>query len=168
MAAPAVFAISDTNVPASSPLFLANFWNFANDSADIPAMVFSLTNTLAVLGPDALLLYKEVGEDIVEPAVEDKVKEKADASEAVAKQLESKSAQVKKHSETPVGQRKKPGKKRNAPPTKQAPPDKRAKTKTPTKKQSPFSFIGLRIAKYFGEDVFFGTIKKYIERALGP
>ena len=34
-----------------------------------------------------------------------------------------------------------------------------------TKKQSPFSFIGLRIAKCFGEDVFFGTIKKYIEPA---
>ena len=49
IAEPAVLAIAETKVPASSPLFLANFWNFAKESADIPANVFNLTNTFNVL-----------------------------------------------------------------------------------------------------------------------
>ena len=48
IADPAVLAIAVTNTPASSPLFLANFWKFAKDSADIPAKVFNLTNTFKV------------------------------------------------------------------------------------------------------------------------
>lgn len=96
------------------------------------------------------------------------MKAKTNAAEAVAKALETKSADVKKHAETPASERKKAGnRKRNGQPTKVAPPEKKAKTKTPSKKQSPFANIGVRVAKYFGDDVFFGTIKRYIEPPSG-
>jgi hypothetical protein len=116
---------------------------------------------------EGLLLYKKVGEEYKEPAAAEKLKEKAEAAEASAKVLETKSAEVKKLCSVPPSERKKSGQQRNAQPTKVAPPEKKAKVKTPSKKQSPFSYIGQRVAKFFGDDVFFGTIKKYIEPGAG-
>lgn len=111
--------------------------------------------------PDALLLYKEIGE---EPAiVSEQSEEKRTQANEMAQILMSKSAIVKKHSETPISERKgQSSRKRSAGPSKRAPGVKTAKISVSARKQDPLSYVGKRVAKYFGEDVFFGTVEKYI------
>ncbi|CAB9525163.1 Type III pantothenate kinase [Seminavis robusta] len=117
---------------------------------------------------DGLVLYKEVGEDNQEElteAVAEKNKKKVEQASDTAKLLVQTSEEVKKYAETPAEERNKTNsaRKRNAAPSKSAPPTKVAKAKTTAKKQNPISHVGLRIAKYFGDEVYFGTIKKYIQ-----
>jgi hypothetical protein len=111
---------------------------------------------------DGLMMYREVGEEDNEEAEankKDKV-QKMEEAEETAKILVESSSLVKTHSETPAAERKQ-NKKRNAPPTKTAPPAKAQKVKGARKKEDPLVFIGQRVAKYFGEEVYFGTVKKF-------
>lgn len=115
---------------------------------------------------DGLVLYKEAGE-LDKEATSAKNKLKAQQAEETAKLIVTKSVEVKKHSETPAAERKATARKRGAGPTKSAPPAKVAKGRTPGRKINPFSYVNQRIAKYFGDEVFFGRVKRYIEPTSG-
>lgn len=112
---------------------------------------------------DGLMMYREVGEDDNEEADANKkdTGKKIEQAEETAKILVEASSVVKTYSETPAAERKQT-KKRNAPPTKIAPPAKARKGQGTRKKEDPKVFIGLRVAKYFDEEVYFGTVKNFI------
>ena len=87
------------------------------------------------------------------------------AAKEIADLLLSKSSSVKKHSETPVAERQEgsESKKRGpAGPASKSPPNKVAKTKSFSKKLDPQAYIGARVSKMFGADVYYGTITSYI------
>ena len=110
------------------------------------------------------MMYREVGEENIKESEEinkkDAVK-KQEQAEETAKLLAEKSAVVKTYSETPASERKQ-NKKRVAPPTKSAPPSKVQKVKGARKKEDPLFYVGQRVAKYFGTEVYFGTVRKFI------
>jgi len=91
------------------------------------------------------------------------IKKKMDDAKESAALLEKESEVVKKHSETPLEVRKENSRKRAAEGTaKGAPSAKIAKTKSFSKKVDPKTYEKMRVSKYFGEDLFFGTITHYI------
>jgi hypothetical protein len=113
-------------------------------------------------------MYREVGEDVNEEAETNKKDwgKKMEQAEDAAKILVENSSVVKTYSEMPAAERKQ-NKKRNAPPTKIAPPPSKVqKVKGARKKEDPLVYIGLRVAKYFGSEVFFGTIKNFISPTM--
>lgn len=113
---------------------------------------------------DALSLFNEIGEEDPAAAEGEKVKKKMADSKEIATMLVSKSAIVKKHSETPVAERKGSESKKRGPlgtPTK-GPPNKVAKTKSFSNKVDPHSYVNSRVSKMFGEETYYGTITKYI------
>lgn len=91
------------------------------------------------------------------------IKKKMEDAQTSAALLEKTSEVVKKHSETPLEERKENNRKRAAEGiSKSAPSAKIAKTKSFSKKVDPKTYVKMRVSKFFGDDLFFGTITHYI------
>lgn len=123
------------------------------------------TEHLSITGLyDGLSLFNALGEADPAAMEGEKGKKKVAQAKETVDMLISKSAAVKKHSETPVDDRKAANSRKRGPggSSKSAPPSKASKTKSFSKKQDPHSYVNLRCAKAFGPDVYFGTITKYI------
>jgi len=128
---------------------------------------------------DALVYYNEVGEENAPkpPEVNENFKRKEEQAKFIATKLLEKSPKVKHHEDTaeerksqqaltPLSSRESGNKRKelDGPPSDDH-SSKRAKNSA-TPKSYPRSFVNTRIAKLFGEDAFFGTVKKYIKPAL--